>query len=395
MDVAVYHDLPSGGGAYRVLAEFVSRTTADRVTVYTRQPEPQRALVELHERARIVRGEPLPELHGERDRIKAYRSLDRLGREMAERIDAGGHDVVFCHLSAFVGAPEVLPHLRTPSLFYVPEQLRAAYDAFPPWERDDSWKGRLARRNLGPVTFLRKRADQRHIRGADLVVAHSQWTARRLRECYGIDAEVVLLAVDSDAFAPGSAPRDDFVLSVGALHPLKGHQFVVEAIATLPQPRPRLVVVGDRGHAGTSLVALAAERGVALDLRQGITFAELVELYRRAGVHACGQYEEPFGLTTLEAMATATPVVAVAEGGFPETVRDGETGLLVARDPTGFGRAIARVLGDSELARRMGSAGRADTEERWQWHQTVREYDRLLARLATRRPAVPASRDAT
>jgi glycosyltransferase involved in cell wall biosynthesis len=94
-------------------------------------------------------------------------------------------------------------------------------------------------------------------------------------------------------------------------------------------------------------------------------------------------------------MATATPVVAVAEGGFPETVRDGETGLLVARDPTGFGRAIARVLGDSELARRMGSAGRADAEERWQWHQTVREYDRLLARLATRRPAVPASRDAT
>jgi glycosyltransferase involved in cell wall biosynthesis len=286
----------------------------------------------------------------------------------------------------------VLPHLRTPSLFYAPEQLRAAYDAFPAWERDDSWKGRLARRNLGPVTFLRKRADRRHIRSADLVVAHSRWTAKRLRECYGIDAVVVLLAVDAKAFLPGDAPRERSVLSVGALHPLKGHQFVIEAIATLPLPRPRLVVVGDRGHGGAGLVALAADRGVDLEVRQGITFAELVELYRRAGVHACGQYEEPFGLTTLEAMATATPVVAVAEGGFPETVRDGETGLLVPRDPGGFGEAIARVLEDSELAHRLGSAGRADVEDRWQWHRTVQAYDHLLARLAARTPAVRAPR---
>jgi glycosyltransferase involved in cell wall biosynthesis len=146
-------------------------------------------------------------------------------------------------------------------------------------------------------------------------------------------------------------------------------------------------VVGDRGHLESALRAHAVARGVDLDLRQGIPFAELVDLYRRAGVVACGQIREPFGLITLEAMATRAPVVAVDEGGFRETVRDGVSGVLAPREPAAFGRALASVLDDPGLAARLGGAGREEVERVWTWERTAAGYDALLAELAARRGA--------
>jgi glycosyltransferase involved in cell wall biosynthesis len=67
----------------------------------------------------------------------------------------------------------------------------------------------------------------------------------------------------------------------------------------------------------------------------------------------------------LEAMAAARPVVARRVGALPETVVDGETGLLVKDDrPQSVAEALAAILGDPARARAMGQAGRrrAETE---------------------------------
>ena len=117
-------------------------------------------------------------------------------------------------------------------------------------------------------------------------------------------------------------------------------------------------------------------------MRSRLSLEEVVALYQRAGVVACAQIREPFGLVPLEAMACATPVVAVDEGGFRETIRDGETGLLVAREAGLLGATIATVLDDGELAARLGRAGRAEVEREWTWTRTAEGYDRLLAVLA-------------
>jgi glycosyltransferase involved in cell wall biosynthesis len=215
-------------------------------------------------------------------------------------------------------------------------------------------------------------------------VTHSQFTRQTLKEVYGVEAEVVLLGVDASAFTPGEQPHEGYVLSVGALHPLKGHDQVIEALATLPQPRPRLVVVGDRGELSVSLLELAQASGVELELRSKLGLGEVVETYRRAGVVACAQIREPFGLVPLEAMACATPVVAVAEGGFRETVGDGETGLLSERDPHALGAALERVLGDDELARRLGMKGRETVLRNWTWERTSAAFDSILERCAAR-----------
>jgi glycosyltransferase involved in cell wall biosynthesis len=384
LDVAVVHDLPPGGGAFRVLAEYVAARPRHRFTVYTPRPAPaQDALVNLpadvilRPMASARRAVPL-------DRYLRLWSTRRRGRALAGVVDRGGHDVAFVFPTEVTGGSEALPHLRTPALTYVPEALRIAHEAEPEFGRVTGWKGALTRHGLNP--FERKRAalDRMHVRAARRVVTHSQFTAHALRRVYGVEAEVVLLGVDAAAFAAPPQPRSRSVLSVGALHPLKGHQFVIDALATLPAAqRPPLVVVGDRGTMDGPLLELAARRGVQLQLRQAIPFAELVRCYASAGALAAGQLREPFGLATLEAMAAGLPVVAVDEGGFRETVVDGHTGLLVPRDATAFGVALARVLDDAALQERLRAAALHDVRERWTWERTAAGYDALLAALAS------------
>jgi glycosyltransferase involved in cell wall biosynthesis len=386
MDIALFHHLPMAGGAPRVLAEYVAHSPEHDFTLYTRQPD-RPGLIPLEERVRVRRFPPFDERTA-LSRMRVMWQLPRHGRELAAEIDEGGHDVVFCHPSFLVQAPEILPFLRTPSVYYAPEPLRALNEPVPAFGRDDSLRARLVRSGLDPYEARRKRLDARHIRAAPNVVTHSRFTAGELRAVYGVESEVIPLGVDTATYTPGDRDREGYVLSVGALHPLKGHQFVIEAIATLPSPRPRLVIVGDRGELGPQLERLAHERGVALELRRGIPLPELVELYRRAGVMACAQIREPFGLITLEAMAAGTPVVAVRDGGLQETVVDGHSGLLVERRPDAFGAALSRVLGDRELAERLRAGGLGDAE-RWTWDRTAVGFGKRLEQAAAegRRPA--------
>ncbi len=386
LDVAVVHHLAEGGGAFRVLAEYLGRRPEQRFTVYTRMPEPPAAerLVRLPDHVTVVRL-PLRTPETRAGRLRQLVRLPHYGRTLAARIDAGGHDVVFAHASLLVQAHEALPHLRTPTLCYAPEPLRSAYEEPPAFGRSDAPRARLVRAGLDPYEALRKRLDRRHLRGADRVVTHSRFTAAALLRIYGVEADVVPLGVDAEAFTPAGLARERTVLSVGALHPLKGHQDVIAAVAAIPADRrPRVVVVGDRGELGRALADLARAVGVELELLRELPFAALVEQYRRAGVLAAAMIREPFGLTPLEAMACATPVVAVAEGGLVETVRHDETGLLVARDPTALGGALARVLDDPELAGRLGAAGRARAVADWSWERTAADFDARLAALAAR-----------
>ncbi|HKG02009.1 MAG TPA: glycosyltransferase family 4 protein [Conexibacter sp.] len=382
MDAAAYHHLPTGG-ALRVLAEWTRHTAAERVTVYTPDPSVH-AFADFPERVRVMQVDVPGPFEGLPAAIGLLRS-GPAGRRVARRIDGAGHDVVFVLPSRLTQSPAVLHHLHTPTVYYAPEAMRSAYEDQRLVFAGDDWKVRLTRAGLNPIERLRRVLDRRAARAAEHVVTHSQFTRGDLRRNYGVESEVLLLGVDVDAFRPaeaeaGASDAQPYVLSVGALHPLKGHELVVDAVGRLPDDqRPRLVIVGDRGHEGPALEARATRAGVELDLRSGVPFAQVVELMQGATLVACAQIREPFGLVPLEAMACARPVVAVRDGGLVESVQDERTGLLVPRDAQAMADAIRRLLGDPGLRTRLGQAGRATVEAEWRWDRYARDVDRVLA----------------
>lgn len=209
--------------------------------------------------------------------------------------------------------------------------------------------------------------------------------------------EVVPLGLDLEPFASADRLRGELRRELGLdaavplagivarLAPVKAHEVFLEAarrLAARPVP-PRFVIVGD-GERRPALEAMAETDG----LRGRVHFlgwrADLPRIYADLDVVVLCSRNEGSPVALIEAMTAGRPVVATRVGGVPDVVADGETGLLVPEnDPPALAEAIARVLDDGELARRLGAAGRPRVVERFGAARLVRDIDTLYTRLLT------------
>jgi len=253
--------------------------------------------------------------------------------------------------------------------------------------------------------------ERRLAREADLVVAVSEAEAATVRDRLGGDVarlRVVPPGVDTRLFRPcsgaecaeraawiahGGRPE---VLIAGRLDPLKGFDLAVAAVAAIDADRrPFLRIVGapppDGEDYARSLHEAVASAGMlaTTSFDGALGRSVLADRVRRATLVLVPSHSETFGLVALEAAASGVPVLARAAGGLREAVRDGESGVLLETDdPSMWAAAIERLLGDEELAERMGRAARRLALQR-SWLASTRAlvgaYRELLAALA---PAV-------
>jgi glycosyltransferase involved in cell wall biosynthesis len=176
----------------------------------------------------------------------------------------------------------------------------------------------------------------------------------------------------------GRAAAGPVVLSVARQYRRKDTRTLFEAFARVRErpPAALLRIVGG----GPELPALRA-RAAALGLEGTVAFlgevadAEAVRReYLAADLFCLPSLQEGFGIVFLEAMAAALPIVATRAAAIPEVVPEGEVGLLVPpRDPEALAAAMDRLLGDAELRRRLGEAGRRRVE-RYDWQVVAGEF---------------------
>jgi len=115
------------------------------------------------------------------------------------------------------------------------------------------------------------------------------------------------------------------------------------------------------GFSAETLEAMVRERGLEKRIYySGTLFGEDKKVaYRQADVFVHPSREDCFPLVILEAMSAGLPVVASREGGIPDEVVDGTTGLLFPKgDAESLSRCLEMVLTDVDLRKRMGDAGR-------------------------------------
>lgn len=166
---------------------------------------------------------------------------------------------------------------------------------------------------------------------------------------------------------------------VAALRNWKGHAYLLDALATLAShPRaPRLLVIGD-GPQRRNLERRVADMGLAERVRfEG--FRDDPEHYLSAlDVFVLPSYgDEGVSQAAMQAMACALPVVVTDVGGMRDAVTPDVTGLMVPpRDAKALASAIARLLDDAELARRLGERAYAKAQAEF-------GLDRMLDRMQT------------
>lgn len=249
--------------------------------------------------------------------------------------------------------------------------------------------GRRALRRIGNTT--------------DAVTYVSRYTRGRFASAFGPRAGLEHLpsGVDTEVFRPDPAARADLraryglgdrptVLCLSRLVPRKGQDMLIRA---LPEIRRRvdgavLVIVGG-GPYHDRLRRLARTVGVEdhVVITGGVPAAELAAHHTIADVFAmpcrtrgAGLDVEGLGIVYLEASATGVPVVAGRSGGAPETVREGETGVVVdGTSVAAVAAAVADLLADRDRAAAMGAAGRAWVGAEWRWDVLGEKLRRLLA----------------
>jgi len=396
MHIAAYHNLMSGG-AKRALFETIRRLAEGHAIDVFTLSSAEHAFCDLRpfvHQYRVFDFEALPLVpspfgalnHGVRAAdILRLRPSQRL---IAAEIDAGGYDVAFIYSSdRFTNGPILLQHLETPSVCYCNDPLRVLYD--PPIMRPYSQLSGV-RNVVDRLNVLRwlyrarlRREDRRSLLAASVLLVNSYFTRETVYRGYAIQPRVCYLGVDTQVFRRETALREDYVLSVGAVNPIKGYDFIIRSLALVPADiRPPLIIVGNFSvpEERDYLLNLARASYVQVEFRVMVRTSELVHLYSRARITLYAPVLEPFGFVPLESMACGTPVIGVAEGGVRETIRHGDTGFLTDRDPEKFASAVQVLLTDPAFADQMGAKGPDYVRTEWTWTESVRGIEAALER---------------
>src|SRR5262245_23442652 len=246
------------------------------------------------------------------------------------------------------------------------------------WRHSTRLYGSPARRALSPVV---DRLDEHGVRHADAVRALSRYTARLVEEARGRPPDAVFPTY-SDLSAFTSTPLEPLpgrptALFVGVLEAYKNVDGLAEAWRRVAQrvPDARLVVVGQGSR--RPVVDCLVDDGLA-EYFPELPPEQVAAKLDEATVLVLPSRHEGLGRVVIESFARGRGVVATRAGGILDLVDDGEQGLLVdPEDLGGLTDALVRVLADSGLAERLGTAARARFPE---WHQTPEQF---AARLRT------------
>lgn len=258
----------------------------------------------------------------------------------------------------------------------------------------------------GPVKAAVKEARGR-IPGtvADIVVAVSDFVRERLIEVNRLPPDRVVRLWNSVTTPPAGRWETGTLRSIvevpshrpvicaaGRASEEKGYAHLFRAFDGLcagwsdDGSRPLLAYIGD----GPYIAELRT-------LKSRLTFGDDIVMlgYRDDAADLQGEadlcvvpstWAEAFGLSALEPMARATPVVASRAGGLPEVVVDGRTGILVAPgDERQLQEAMDRILRDPDLRASMGAAARERALEQFSRSRQVRELTRIITGEPTAR----------
>ena len=383
MRIAVWHNLPSGGGK-RALFDHV-KGLLDRGHYLEAWAPPsidddflplgqliQQHIVPLTQKNRPTLMDRLGVTLATKTSIDA---MDKHCEKCAKQIENGGFDLLFASSCRAFRTTSIGRSCQIPSVLYLQEPYRWLYEAMPnpPWAalpeaaqlsvrdlklRFKDWRDHRNAR-------VQVREEVRNAKAYDMILCNSYFSRESILRAYGASAEVCYLGTNPIKL-PEKRERGSYVVGLGALTREKNVDLCIRAVA-LTSPRLKLMWIGNTSDKTylTQMVQLAKELDVDFTPKINISDQEVSRLLFEALVMIYVPRLEPFGLAPIEAGRHGLPVVAVAEGGVRETVIDLLNGLLVDDNATALSSALNVLFQKPEFAERLGRQGRLHAEKYW------------------------------
>jgi glycosyltransferase involved in cell wall biosynthesis len=406
MRIAIWHNLPSGGGK-RALYDHVRGLVARGHTVEAWCPPTADrnflSLSPLIPEHVVDLSWPVPYRVSDKYGItlqteRSLASMDEHCRACAKEIGRRDFDILFANACQFFRVTSIGRLATIPSVLYLGEPYRWLYEAMPRlrWLAQPRRTQSLLRLSVHRAAF----ADHRSIRNWRVqareevdnaaaftrILVNSYFSRESILRAYGLDSDVCYLGIDTDRFVDKKLPRDTVIIGLGSITLEKNLRLCIEAVGTLPPPRPKLQWIAN--YVDTNYLKemhdLAKSREVVFEPMLGVSDIELIDALNRAVAMVYAPRLEPFGLAPLEANACGVPVIAVPEGGVRETIIDQVNGLLVENNPAAMAAAIDQLFADRSFARQLGTNARLAIEAKWGLNSGTDRLEQQLVRYARR-----------
>jgi glycosyltransferase involved in cell wall biosynthesis len=298
---------------------------------------------------------------------RLYRQLER----------AGPFDLIHQLNPVDVGVSLALADRRVPLVLgpYVPDWARSGVGA-------DATVSAAAFR----VKRLIRAAQQRR---ATTVLLSTAAAAPKLSRVSGLLVHELPPGIDDRAWhAPPDRDDGQDVLFLANLEVRKGIHVLLDAFAELSPELPgaRLIVAGEGPEGQAVRRRLRETPGLArVELLGRVDRTRVMATMQACDVYCLPSYGEPYGMTALEAMACARPVLATAAGGLQHMVPDDGGRKVPPGDPAALADALREVLADPALRRSMGARNRAEVEQRFAWSRVGDRLEQIYAEAVSAR----------
>lgn len=176
-----------------------------------------------------------------------------------------------------------------------------------------------------------------------------------------------------------SAP---IILYFGRLKYYKSVDVLIKAFKKVIDkiPKAKLIIAGS-GEEANNLKDLTHRLGLGqkVEFKGRVSDEDKVTLLQKAWVLVNPSFMEGWGITTIEANACGTPIIASNVPGLRDSVKDGETGYLVQRgDALAFSEKIIKIILDKELREKMGQEG-ASWAKNFDWNKTSEKFLKIIS----------------
>lgn len=310
-----------------------------------------------------------------------FRYLDFVSRRMAYRrlsraIRDWCPEAVFISPCRVLKSPPLDPDILRRSVFWLDELSRSL--EVEEFKRNT----RLLTRGIyGPLRFMVRRINNRVLAEVAVVLTSSKYMADLISKVYNRPVVPEKCGVSQQFSCVPETKKQGHVISVGSLIPGKGHDLTIESLGKSGLGLS-LVIVTHRPVESEikRLLGLAEQAGIEVTFQFGISDGELAELFRSAVFTSYLATMEPFGLVSIESQACGTPALVSREGGLPETIIDGVTGISVARNVESAAAAMREIALWSNIPETHKAC--CDFGKSWQWSATASNVADHLRKVA-------------
>jgi glycosyltransferase involved in cell wall biosynthesis len=360
MKIGVFHNLPPGG-AKRVLFNQVKDISKRHELVLFEYKQTDEDFLDIRPFFNKINKYAFSFYQQQNRVVRDYKNflqLKYLNKSIAEDIKKSGVDVCLIHPDKYTQSPFILSYLDNISLYYCHELLRIAYEK----ELIFDEKVNLIKKKYEYLTRkLRKNIDKTNAQSANTILTNSAYIKDKVKKQYGKNSVVCHPGVDLNLFSAMSGKKNK-LLFLGNNKKIDGYNLVKEAIGLTK----KIVEVEFK----------------ELIFSKKFSDEKLIREYSESMAVICTSYNEPFGLSPIESMACETPVLAVNDGGYRETVVDGVTGYLLPRDARVFAEKIRYLIENPDVVKKMGKAGREHVKKNFTWEKHNKCLEKYLYKVA-------------